>query len=286
MDEITADKWEEGFEEEINGALFNTETGPLWRVRLLRETLVDAWKVSKCIDIHISTCYLRRVLHLRASKKGAGIFTFLHGGEEFEVGCVPFRPAMESLMSNVIGPSVGERLLFSSYFTFQRVKAFFTKPQTVYLSVYPLVAKSDPSVLKKTCLLSRTLSEEETKLLVMSCKENKCTVHGAITASTHHAIARILQQKKHDLETPVSVESGYAVGLRKYCQPKVNKDVFGVYVCISALSVPVPLLYPDDKYGFWEFARGPHAAVFREAPDRAENVPLYRYSDVLQNARP
>ena len=41
LDEITADKWEEGFEEEMNGALFNTETGPLWRVRLLRETLVD-----------------------------------------------------------------------------------------------------------------------------------------------------------------------------------------------------------------------------------------------------
>ena len=172
---------------------------------------------------------------------------------------MPFRPAMESLMSNVTNPSIGERLLFSSYFTLQRVKAFFTKPQNLYLSVYPPVTKSDPSVSKKTCLLSGTLSEEETKLLIMSCKENKCTVHGAITASTHLAIARILQQKKHDkkhhLESPVSVESSYTVGLRKYCQSKVNNDEFGVYVCFSALSVPVPLLYPDDKHGFWEFAR-------------------------------
>jgi len=187
-------------------------------------------------------------------KKLLEFLTSLHSSDEFEVESLPFRPAMESLMSNLIEPSVGERLLLSGYFTLQRVKTIFAKPQNLYLSVYPPVANSDPSVTKKTCLLGRILNEEETRLLIKSCKANKCTVHGAITASTHLAIARILQQKKHDLETPLSVESAYTVSLRKYCQPKVNNDEFGLYVCASALSVPVPLLYPDDKQGFWEFA--------------------------------
>ena len=223
LDEITADKWEEGFEEEMNGALFNSETGPLWRVRLLRETFVDGKFRNALIltFLHV-ICDALSIFELQ--KTVLEFLTFLHSGEEFEVGCVPFRAAMESLMSNATNPSIGERLLFSSYFTLQRVKEFFTKPQNLYLSVYPPVSKSDPSVSKKTCLLSRTLSEEETKLLIMSCKENKCTVHGAITASTHLAIARILQRKKHDkkhhLESPVSVESSYTVGLRQILSTK------------------------------------------------------------------
>ena len=254
LDGITADKWEEGFDEEINGALFNTETGPLWRVRLLRETLVEGKFRNTLVFTFLHViCDALSIFELQ--KKVLEFLTSLHSGEEFEVGSLPFRPAMDSLMANVIYPSVGEKLLFSSYFTLQRVKTFFTKPQNLYLSVYPPVAHSDRSVTKKTCLLSRILSEEETRLLVTSCKENKCTVHGAITASTHLAMARILKQNKHDLQTPVSVESAYSVSLRKYCQPKVNDDEFGLYVCVSALTVPVPLLYPDDKQGFWDFAR-------------------------------
>ena len=254
LDGITADKWEEGFDEELNGALFNTGTGPLWRVRLLKETLVDGKLRNALVFTFLHViCDALSIFELQ--KKVVEYLTSLHTGQELEVGSLPFRPAVESLISNLIAPSIAERFLFSSYFTLQRVKTFFAKPQNLYLSVYPPVATSDPSVTKKTCLLSRILSEEDTRLLIKSCKQNKCTVHGAITASTHLAIARILQQKKHDLQTPLTVESAYTVSLRKYCQPKVNNDEFGLYVCISALSVPVPLLYPDDKQGFWEFAR-------------------------------
>jgi len=281
LDGITADKWEEGFDAEINGALFNTETGPLWRVRLLREISVDGKFRNALVFTFLHViCDALSIFELQ--KKVLEFLSFLHSGEEFEVGSLPFRPAVESLMSNLIDPSVGERLLFSSYFTLQRVKTFFTKPQNLYLSVYPPVANSDPSVTKKTCLLSRILSEEETRLLITSCKENKCTVHGAITASTHLAIVRILQQKRHDLKTPVSVESGFTVGLRKYCQPKVNNDEFGLYVCVSALTVPVPLLYPDDKQGFWEFARACSREVHTQlSSGKHLNVPkMYHCIDI------
>ena len=253
LDGITADKWEEGFEEEINGALFNTATGPLWRVRLLKETSVDG-KLRNALVFTFQHVICDALSIFELQKKLLEFLTSLHDGEEFEVESLPFRPPLESLISD-LEPSIVERLLFSSYFTLQRVKTFFAKPKNLYLSVYPPVANSNPSVTKKTCLLCRTLSEGETKQLIKNCKANKCTVHGAITASTHLAIARILQQKKHDLKTPVTVDSSYTFSARKDCQPKVNSDEFGVYVSASALSIPVPSVDLDDKQGFWELAR-------------------------------
>ena len=254
LDGIPADKWEEGFEEEVNGALFNTETGPLWRVRLLKETIHEGkFRNALVFTFQHAICDALSIFELQ--KKLMEFLASLYRNEEFEVESLPLRPPVESLMSDLMTPSIGERLLFSSYITLQRVKIFFAKPDNLYLSVYPPAANSDPSIAKKSCLLGRTLSEDETKLLLKSCKSNKCTVHGAITASTHLAIARILQQKKHDLETPVTVESAFTASLRKYCKPAVKSDEIGAYVCVSGLSIPVPLLYPDDKQGFWDFAR-------------------------------
>ncbi|KAJ7365032.1 hypothetical protein OS493_007673 [Desmophyllum pertusum] len=254
LDGIPADEWEEGFEQEINGYLFNNGTGPLWRVRLLGETFHNGkFRNALVFTFQHVICDALSIFELQ--KKLLEFLTFLHDGEEFEVESLPFRPPVESLLSNLVEPSTGERMLFSSVFTLQRVKTLFAKPKNLYLSIYLPVANSDPSVTKKTCLLSRSLSEEETRLLIKSCKANKCTVHGAITASTHLAIARILQQKKHDLKTPVTVESSYSISLRKDCQPKVNSDEFGAYASASALSIPVPLLNPNDKQGYWEFAR-------------------------------
>jgi len=252
LDRITADKWEEGFDEEINSALFNTGTGPLWRVRLLRETLVDGKLRNALVFTFLNViCDALSIFELQ--KKVLEFLNSLHSGEELEIGSLPFKPPLESLMSNLIEPSIVERLLFSSFFTLQRVKLFIVKPKNLYHSVYPPVANSDPSIRKKTCLLSRFLSEEETRQLIKSCKANKCTVHGAITASTHLAIARILQEKKRDLKSPVTVDSSYTFSARKECEPKVSSEEFGVYVGGSALSIPIPL--SDDKVGFWELAR-------------------------------
>lgn len=254
LDEIMADKWEEGFEEEINGPLFNTGAGPLWRVRLLRETSHEGkYRNALVFTFHHVICDALSIFQLQT--KLMEFLTSLHGGKDFNVESLPLRPPLESLISNLVKPNIWERLLFSSVFILQRVKNFFAKPKNLYLSVYPPVANSDPSVTKKTCLLGRSLSEEDTKLLIKNCKANKCTVHGAITASTHLAIARILQQKKEDLKSPLTVDSSYSVSLRKDCQPKLNSDDFGAYVSASALSIPVPQVDLDDKEGFWQFAR-------------------------------
>ena len=254
FDGITADNWAEGFDAEINGALFNIETGPLWRVRLLKETLANGKFRNALVFtfLHV-TCDALSIFELQ--KTLLEFLTSLQRGEEVEVNSLPLGPPVEALTSDLVKTSVLERLLFSSFFVLQRVKTFFVKPEpNQYLSVCPPVANSHPLVSKRTCLLSRNLSEEETRLLIKSCKENKCTVHGAITASTHLAMARILQPKQ-DIKTPVCVNSTYSISLRKDCQPKVNNDALGAYVSASTLSIPIPLVDPGDEQGFWEFAR-------------------------------
>ena len=251
---ITADNWIEGFEEELNGYLFDIGKGPLWRVRLLKETYNDEkFKNALVFTFQHVICDALSIFELQ--KTLMEILNSLHDGVEFEVESLPLRPPLESLMPELVEPNLLERLLFSSFFTLQRVKSFFVKPKNLFLSVYPPVAKADPSVTKKTCLLTRSLSEEDTKLLIKSCKTHNCTVHGALTASTHLAIARILRKEKKDLKIPFSVESSYSISLRNDCQPKVGSEEFGAFVSASGLTIPVPLVKRDDKRGFWEFAR-------------------------------
>jgi len=253
LDKITADNWIEGFEEELNGYLFDIGKGPLWRVRLLKETFDEGTFINGLVFTFLHViCDALSIFELE--KTLLEFLNFLHVGEEFEVESLPLSPPLES-QSHLIHPNTKEKILFSSFFTLQRTKTFFVKPKNLFLSIYPTVAKSDPSVRKKTCLLTRSLSEEETKRLIQSCKANECTVHGAITASTHLAVARILHKKKDDLKFPLPVDSSYTISLRKDCEPKVSNEEFGAYISASGLTIPVPLVKPGDKQGFWKFSR-------------------------------
>ena len=254
LDKITADNWIEGFEEELNGYLFDIGRGPLWRVRLLKEIFNEGkFRNALVFTFQHVICDALSIFELQ--KKLLEFLTALHGGEEFEVQSLPLRPPLESLMPKQVEPNILETALFSSFFVLQRAKTFFVKPKNLFLSVYPPVANTEPSVTKKTCLLARSLSEEETKLLIKSCKDNKCTVHGAITASMNLATAQIVHREKRDLTIPVSVESSFSASVRKDCEPKMNSEDIGAYVSASSLNIPVPLIQPNDKQGFWEFAR-------------------------------
>ena len=254
LNQVTADDWVQGFEAELNSYEFNITRGPLWRARLLKETFSEG-KFTNAVVFTFQHVICDALSIFEFQKTLLEFLASLHGGVEFKVESLPLKPPLESLMPKLVQPSIAERAVLSSFFSLQRAKAFFVKPKNLFLSVYPPVANADPIVTKKTCLLARSLSEEETKLLKKSCKENKCTVHGAITASTYLATARILHREKHDLKFPLALESSYSASVRNHCEPKLSRDDFGAYVSASSIKLPVPLVQPDDKQGFWEFAR-------------------------------
>ena len=252
LNKTTADNWTEGFDEELNSYLFNIEKGPLWRVRLLKETYSHGtFRNALLFTFQHVICDALSIFELQ--KYLQKLLISLHNREKFEVESLPLRPQLEELIPELARPNFLERLMFSSFFMLQKVKALFFKPKNLFLSVYPTVASTEPSVTKKTCLLTRALTKEDTECLIKSCKSNKCTVHGAITASTNSAIARIMQREKAGLKGPVAVQSTYSISMRKECEPKLNSNEFGAYVTGSTLSTAVPVI--KDQKGFWELAR-------------------------------
>ena len=253
-DTIKAGNWTKGLEEELNSYLFDIENGPLWRVKLLGEINKDGkFRNALLFTFQHVICDALSIFELQ--KYLMRILSSLHNGEHFEVECLPFRPPLETFISKVAQPNIFERLLFSTSFMLQKLKVSFFKPKNSFLSLYPPVANTEPSVTKKTCLLTRALGQEETERLIQSCKANRCTVHGAITASTHSAIAGIMQRERKDFKNPLSVKSSYSINMRKDCEPTVNSTEFGAFVTATELSIAVPFSSTNDMQGFWNLAR-------------------------------
>ena len=73
-------------------------------------------------------------------------------------------------------------------------------------------------------------------------------VYVAITASTHLAIARILQQGKTLLSLLLPWIHLTPSGNEKILSQKLTE--FGAYVVVSVLSILIPLVKSDDNVGF------------------------------------
>ena len=147
-------------------------------------------------------------------------------------------------MKNFTRPNVLLRFLMVMLLTIRklRVKMFGkSKPDNLYLSTFP--PAQSPLVARRTCAVPRNLSREETVAVISCSKRNKCTVHGAITAATHLAMANILQHKNcasdSKIQSPLSINSTYTVNIRKECQPKIESEEFGLYASMDSLAIVV-----------------------------------------------
>ena len=120
-----------------------------------------------------------------------------------------------------------------------------SKLDNLYLATFP--PPHSHSVAQRTCAVPRNLSREETMAVISCSKRNECTVHGAITAATHLAMAKI--------QSPLSINSTYTVNSRKDCQPKIESEEFGLYVSVDSLQIAVNAFPIEEVESFWEFAR-------------------------------
>ena len=199
VDDINSDDWLYAFEKQINGAPLNTFRGPLWHVALLTETCEsngeeNLYRNALLFTFHHVIADALSVFELK--KKLIEYLGVLYKSEAIEVKSLPFRSPVEEAMKNFTSPNVLLRFLIVMVWTIRklRIKMFSkSKPDNLYLSTFP--PPQSPSVARTTCAVPRNLSREETMALISYSKRNKCTVHGAITAATHMAMAKILQQK-------------------------------------------------------------------------------------------
>ena len=183
----------------------------------------------------------------------------LHKGEDIDVKSLPFRSPVEEALKNFTRPNVLLRFMIVTVLTIRklRIKMFSkSKPDNLYLSTFP--PPQSHSVARTTCAVPRNLSREQTTAIMSCSKRNKCTVHGAITAATHLAMAKILQHNyasDSKIQSPLSINSTYTVNIRKECQPMIESEEFGLYVSVDSLAIAVNALPIEEVESFWEFAR-------------------------------
>ena len=262
IDDINSDDWLYAFEKQINGAPFNTVQGPLWRVALLAETCessgeVNLYRNTLLFTFHHVIADALSVFELK--KKLIEYLGVLYKGKAIDVKSLPFRCPVEEAIKNFTRPNVFLRFMIVMLLTIRklRVKMFSkSKPDNLYLSTF--LPPQCPSVARTTYAVPRNLSREQTGAVINCSKRNECTVHGAITAATHLAMAKILQQNSASdskNQRPLSMNSTYTVNIRKECQPKIESEEFGLYASMDSLAIVVNAFPIEEVESFWEFAR-------------------------------
>ena len=277
MVDVNSNDWLYAFEKQINGAPFNTLRGPLWRVTLLTEATESSgegnlsYKNTLLFTFHHVIADALSVFELK--RKLIEYLGALYKGEVIDVKSLPFRSPVEEAMKNFTGPNVLLRFMIVMVLTIRklRFKMFSkTKPDNLYLSTFPPAQSHHCSVARTTYAVPRNLSREETMAVISCSKRNECTVHGAITAATHLAMAKILQQNSASdskIQSPLSITSTYTVNLRKECQPKIERDELGLYMSFDRLQIEVNAFTIEEVESFWEFAR----SCTKEVHDRIDS---------------
>ena len=263
INDLHSGDWLYAFEKQINGSPFNTLRGPLWRVALLTETCESSreehlYKNTLLFTFHHVIADALSVFEFK--KKLIEYLGVLYKGEAIDVKSLPFRCPLEEAIKNSTRPNVFLRFMIVVLLTIRKLRVkMFSKPQpdNLYLSTFPPATQS-PLVARTTCAVPRNLSREETKAVISCSKSNKCTVHGAITAATHLAMAKILQHNSASdskIQSPLSINSTYTINIRKECQPKIESEEFGLYASKDSFAIVVNGFSIEEVESFWDFAR-------------------------------
>ena len=255
LKDFNVDDLEPVFERESEIPL-DLKVGPLWRASLLDEHCVvgkKAFKNAIVFTFHHVITDGRSILAML--EQLLCYLTMLHEGQDVLVESMPFRPSTAHLMRHCCTPSVLDKAVFTATSILSRLRAFLfksPKAENLYLVNYPPVFTRNSAAPNKTSVVYREVSHDETLSLIKKCKLEKCSVHGAITAATHIAMAKILENgKKKTAYDPMSIKSSCNVDLRKECRPEIESNEF--VLCVSSFRTEIKVS-PGIKH-FWKFAK-------------------------------
>ena len=255
LKDYSPDDLESVFERESEISL-DFKLGPLWRAILLKEIHAveeDTHKNAIVFTFHHVITDGRSVAAML--EQLLCYLTLLYEGQEILVESMPFRPSTANLMLHCCTPSALDKVVFSLTAGISRFRAFLfnpPRPDNLYLASYPPVFTCDSPAPNKTSIVYREFSPDETMSLTKTCKKLKCSVHGAITAASHIAMAKILQKGNEKAPNgPLLIKASCNVDLRKECRPEIKSNEF--VLCVSSLRTEISV-YPFIE-DFWKFAQ-------------------------------
>ena len=235
---------------------FDLNIGPLWRATLLDEIHVDG--ATNSYKNAIVFTFLHVMTDGRSIRLMLDQFfhylTMIYEGQKVQVGSMPFRPSTGVLMRHRCTPSGLDKVVFSvsSWMARLRDALKISRPENLYLTSYPPALTRDPAAPDKTSVVYREYSIEETLGLIKTCKTAKCTVHGAITAASHIAMAKILHRGKDERSSDaVSLKSSCSIDIRKECHPEIENDEF--VLCVSSFRTEIKV--SPKIQDVWKFAK-------------------------------
>ena len=235
---------------------FDISKGPLWRATLLREIHIDRTKNNYKNAIvftflHVITDGRSILLMLEQFFR---FLNLLYEGQEVQIESMPFPPSTGVLMRHCCTPSVLDKIIFGFSSWMSRLKTVLKipKPENLYLTSFPPVFTRSPAASDRTSVVYREYSIEETQALTEKCKMLKCSVHGAITAASHIAMAKILHKEKDETSNdPVWLRASCNIDIRKECRPEIKSNEF--VLCVSSFRTEIKVA-PRVK-DFWNFAQ-------------------------------
>ena len=255
MKDFNAGNLETIFEREFETP-FDFNFGPLWRVILFGEIHADDAKKA------YKNAIVFTFLHVIADGRSILVMleqffrylTMLYEGHEVQVVSMPLRSSTGILMRYCCTPSVLDKIAFGVSLWMSRLRAIMKipRPENLYLNRFPPVFTRDPAAPDRTSVVYREYSIEETLALIKKCKMLKCSVHGAITAASHIAMAKILQKEKDETSSdPVWLKASCNIDIRKECWPEIKSNEF--VLCVSSFRTETKVA-PRTK-DFWDFAQ-------------------------------
>ena len=166
--------------------------------------------------------------------------------EKLLLNTPPLRPSLTEIIKGHLTLSRLEKVFLAIKSILARMlKRIMGKPRHQFAGVFQPTSLQDPSITKKTCILTNVLHKEAISMLVRNCKENRCSVHGTFIAATSIAMATMLQNGK--IRIPTTIPVSFSVNVRQECTPLVMGNELGCFSLDCDLRIPVPASNKTDE---------------------------------------
>ena len=212
--------------------------GLLWRVMILQEEFApDTEDYVNTLMFNFNHACTDGVSSVKFCKQFLNNMNELANGTSYvdqEITSLEMLPPLHHMVTrgriwhtlfNFVMPYCGLRPILKYVAMKLTDRLLEKKPNNPYHEKFP--PNKDDAI---PCRLNiKVFTESETKVIIQACKQNNCTVTGAITAVAHLAFCELVEDSNLN---DVDLECSFAINAKPLCNPKPDEDYIGFLVYI------------------------------------------------------
>ncbi|XP_070553081.1 uncharacterized protein [Ptychodera flava] len=236
---VEGDNWQDVHQQELTSK-FNTGTGPLWRIRIMRNsdapTLEDGVYKSILFVTFVHAIADGNTM-MRFTDELLTNMSLVAEGKEEMPESYPLLPHAHDILG-IKELNWREWITFKILVTFLPLFMSFQK-KNPFLARFGTEIMRNSDAKRATCIIPIVFSKEETTKLRDISRKHKATVNGVLTAVAAVAIAEIMQDG--NLTSDQKVDTLHAVNLQRFCDPPIDPAInFSQFSAGIGLPIRVP----------------------------------------------